>query len=95
MQCPSVILSVSYLDPVGPQLLQKRDRLFKMIEVLSMDYQVGGESDAVLTNPSRNLDLMCIRFGPRDPIRALLLRILKTQLDMVESRVHQPFQALA
>ena len=70
-------------DSVGPEFLNERNRLFEVIKVLTMDDQVDRESDAVLTDPSREFDLVSMRLGPCDPVGALLLRVLKAELDVV------------
>src|SRR5258708_28010243 len=74
---------------------ERGNHFFEVIDVLPVDDQVCGESDAVLADPRGQFHLVRVRARSGNPVRMAFARILKTELDMVKTRFHQLGQALA
>ncbi len=92
-QCPSIILRVGNLHALGCELLDERDHLFEVIDVLAMDDKVYGECDFVAANDAREVDFVRMRFGAGNPVGRGLARILKADLDVIETGLDQCLQA--
>lgn len=60
-----------------------------------MDYQIGSEGDAVLSDPGREFELVGVGAGARDPVGGTFSCVLKAELDVVEAGVHQLLEPLA
>ena len=65
-----------------------------MIEILPVNDQIYGERDLVLADRAREFDLVRMRFRPRNPVGGFFSRILKADLDMIESSIYERFQPL-
>ena len=76
------------------QLLKRGNHVFEMIDVLAMNDEIRGEGDAklaglMLANPSSQFNFVRMRARTRNPVRVAFGRILKTELDMIETRFHK------
>ena len=91
---PSVVLCVRNLHPVRIQLLNKCNHLLEMIEILPMHDQIHRECNLCLSNGTRKFDLMRVRLRTRNPVRRFFARILKADLDVIESGANQRCQPL-
>ena len=68
-QRPAVILRVSDLHALRIQLLDERDHLFQMVEILAVHDQVYGERDLVLSRSScGKFDFVGMRFCAGNPV---------------------------
>ena len=94
-QRPSVVLRVRDLHSLRVQLLDEGDHLFQMIEILPMHDQVHGEGDLVPADRAREFDLVRVRLRAGNPVGGFFARILKADLDVIESRVDQRLQTPA
>ena len=92
-QCPAVILRVGDLHALGRELLDERDHLFEVVDVLPVDDKIHGERDFVAADDARQFDLVRVCFGAGNPVGCVLARILKADLDVIESGVDQCLQS--
>ena len=76
----------------GCKLLEERDHLFKMVDVLAMHDQIRGEGQLVLADGARQFDLVGVRLCASDPVGGVFVRILEADLDVIEPGVHQRLQ---
>src|SRR5215469_8018751 len=60
-----------------------------------MDDEVSREGNAVLADPTGEFGFVRMRSRTRDPIGAFWLRVLKTELDMIEAALNEARQTLA
>src|SRR5579871_2125949 len=81
---PSVVLRMSDLDTLRLQLLDERDHLLEMVEILSMHDQIHGESDLIAADDVGEFDLVRVCFCARYPVGRFLSGILEAELNVVE-----------
>ena len=65
----------------------KRDHLFEVIDVLTMDDKIYGEGDFVAADETGQFNFVSMSFGSSDPVGGSLAGILKADLDMIESGI--------
>jgi hypothetical protein len=92
-QRPAVILRVGDLHALGRELLDESDHLLDVIDVLPVYDKIHGERDFVLADDARQFNLVRVRFGAGNPVGRALARILKADLDVIESGVNQCLQS--
>ena len=89
LQCPAVILRVGDFHALGRELLDESDHLFEVIDVLPVHHKIDGERDLVLADDARQFDFVRVRFGAGNPVGRVFARILKADLDVIESGLDQ------
>jgi hypothetical protein len=74
-------------------LLDEKDHLFEVIDILAMNDQIYGEGDLVAADNAGELDLVGVSFGSGNPVGGGFARILKADLDVIEAGVNERLQA--
>ena len=95
LQCPAVVLGVRDLDAIGPEFFEEQEHLLEMIEIAAVHDQVGREGDFVLTDPAGEFDFVEVRLRSGDVVCTVWLRILKTDLDVIEPTAYEAGEAVA
>ena len=75
------------LHAVGSELLDERDHLFEVIDVLPMDDKIYGECDFVPADETGQFNFVGVSFGSGDPVGGVLAGILKADLDVIEAGI--------
>src|SRR4051812_31775755 len=92
---PAVVLRVRELEPLGVELLGQPQDLLDAVQVLPMQNAVDGQREPEVARRARRPDLLLEGPVARDPVVLPRIRALDRDLNVVQSRLFQPFGALA